>query len=133
MLGSLDVEVMYGDQREMLPLVVVKGNGPSLFDRDWLHVARLKLDRKGIHLLNSLPLDGLGTLRGYKGKLYVKANAVPKFCKARPVPICNERQGGKRVKVIGASKSPGAYSVFRLGCTHCACLKEGRGYCLSVR
>ena len=49
-LGRLDVEVTYGDEKEMLLLVVVQGKGPSLFGRDWL--ARLKLDWKTIYLLN---------------------------------------------------------------------------------
>ena len=30
--------------------------------------------------------DGLGTLQGYEAKLYVDPQAIPKFCKARPVP-----------------------------------------------
>ena len=29
--------------------------------------------------------DGLGTLQGYEAKLYVDPQAIPKFCKARPV------------------------------------------------
>ena len=30
-LGSMSVNVCYGDQQVMLPLVVIKGKGPSLF------------------------------------------------------------------------------------------------------
>ena len=93
----------------MLPLVVVKGNRPSLFGRDWL--AHLKLDWKGIHLLNSSPLkellschrklfeDGLGTLRGYKPKLYVcRSQCGAKFCKARPVPYAMRSEVEKELK-----------------------------------
>ena len=30
--------------------------------------------------------EGLGTLQGYEAKLYVDPQALPKFCKAQPVP-----------------------------------------------
>ena len=42
MLGTVDVVVKYGDQTAILPLLVVKGEGPSLLGRNWL--AALKLD-----------------------------------------------------------------------------------------
>jgi len=35
-LGQLEVDVIYGNQQAKLPLVVVSGNGPSLFGRDWM-------------------------------------------------------------------------------------------------
>ena len=35
-LGQLKVNVTYGNQQAKLPLVVVSGNGPSLFGRDWM-------------------------------------------------------------------------------------------------
>ena len=136
MLGKLDVEVMYGNQRETLPLIVVKGNGPILFGRDWL--AYLKLDWKAIYLLNSSPLqalllrhkqlfeDGLGTLKGYK------AECSAQILQGKTSAVCNERQGGERVKATGGGRNPGAYSVFRVGCTHCPCLEEGPGDCLSM-
>ena len=35
-LGNINVSVGYGDQQVTLPLVVIKGKGPSLFGRKWL-------------------------------------------------------------------------------------------------
>ena len=95
-LGGLNVDVSYGDQKAELPLLVVEGSGPSLFGRDWL--ARIRLDWKAIYMVTCHPVEallsrhrklfeeGLGTLQGHKAKLYVDPQAIPKFCKARPVP-----------------------------------------------
>ena len=33
-LGSLEVDVVYGDQRATLPLLIIAGDGPSLLGRD---------------------------------------------------------------------------------------------------
>ena len=75
--GVIDVKVQYKDQREQLQLVVARGNGPSLFGRDWL--IKLQLDWTQLcanHACYSLSLQGildeyttvfssdLGTLKG---------------------------------------------------------------------
>ena len=91
-LGSMDVKVTYGEQQVILPLLVVKGGGPSLFGRNWLE--KIKLDWPAIHKVQDNPLDGilaqyqqvfqegLGTLVGYNAQIQMD----PKFCKARTVP-----------------------------------------------
>ena len=65
------------DHHELL--VIVKGEGPSLFGRNWLE--RIILDWKEINYLRSSSLqtilekheavfqDGLGTLQGFEAKL----------------------------------------------------------------
>ena len=95
-LGSMDVEVAYGEQQVILPLLVVKGGGPSLFGRNWLE--KIKLDWPAIHKVQDNPLDGilaqyqhvfqegLGTLVGYNAQIQIDPTATPKFCKARTVP-----------------------------------------------
>ena len=40
-LGSITVDVNYEAQKEQLPLLVVAGNGPSLFGKNWLLKIRL--------------------------------------------------------------------------------------------
>ena len=40
-IGTLNVRVQYGSQAEKLVLVVVGGDGPSLFGRNWLRYLRL--------------------------------------------------------------------------------------------
>ena len=36
-VGQLRVRVKYGSQEEKLVLVIIGGNGPSLFGRNWLN------------------------------------------------------------------------------------------------
>ena len=36
MIGQAEVEVCYEEQQVKVPLLVVKGEGPSLLGRDWL-------------------------------------------------------------------------------------------------
>ena len=73
--GSMEVDVVYGTQHCTLPLLVIKGNGPSLLGRDWLK--HFELDWKAIYTLQRETLEvvlaqhkdvfqeGLGTLNGY--------------------------------------------------------------------
>jgi len=41
-LGEIEAEVTYGQQKHKLSLVVVDGEGQSLLGRDWLH--HIKVD-----------------------------------------------------------------------------------------
>ena len=93
---EIQLQTVFYPGYSKLLLLVVEGSGPSLFGRDWL--ARIKLDWKAIYMVTCHPVDallsrhgklfedGLGTLQGYEAKLYVDPQAIPKFCKARPVP-----------------------------------------------
>ena len=103
-LGKIKVNVAYQGQHARLPLVVVKGTGPSLLGRDWLSVIKLDWARV-INLQDSIPQSagqdrlkevtdnnaqlfqpGLGTIKGITARFEVKEGATPQFCKARPVP-----------------------------------------------
>ena len=58
--GVIKVEVQYNDRCEQLQLVVARGNGPSLFGRDWL--MKLCLDWIQLcanHVCYSLSLQGI--------------------------------------------------------------------------
>ena len=95
-VGQREVEVCVDGQKEKLPLVVVEGDGPSLFGRDWLRMIRLdwgaicQVKRRQLmdvleeykHVFES----GLGTLKGYTAKIVVDPNATPWYSKARSVP-----------------------------------------------
>ena len=95
-LGQVEVLVKCNQQEQNLPLLVVKGNGHSLFGRNWLSCIRLNWDE--IHQIHNSSLkavldrhsvvfqEGLGELKGYKAKITVDPQATPRFCKARPVP-----------------------------------------------
>ena len=90
-LGEIEVSVMYENQCENLPLVVVAGVGPSLLGRDWLQLIRLdwravnhiKVEQQSPLLKSVLQKHckvfegGLGTLENFKAKIYVDPNATP--------------------------------------------------------
>lgn len=94
-LGTFNAKVKYENQQHNLPLLVVDGDGPSLFGRNWL--SSITLNWKSIRHL-STGLDGLlqkykdifkdelGTLKGVYAKLVIKPDATPKFFKPHSVP-----------------------------------------------
>ena len=95
-LGEISAVVEYdGQPKQQLPLIVVEGQGPTLFGRNWL--AKIRLDWHDIKKVYSevelllrkydaLFQDGLGTLKDIQAKLMLTPEAVPKFFKPRPVP-----------------------------------------------
>lgn len=96
-IGTWEAEVRYNNQIDKLSVIVLEGAGPSLLGRDWLQ--RFRIDWKSVLVIqNGASLEnvlkkhemvfneGLGTLQGYEAKFVMKENAVPRFCKARPVP-----------------------------------------------
>ena len=97
-LGSADVQVEHHGQSLKLPLIVKKGEGPSLLGRNWLSV--LKLDWQHIFKVEvNHNLQGvlnqfsevfkkeLGTVLGVKAKMHVEPGTSPIFHKSRPVPF----------------------------------------------
>ena len=52
-LGSFSPTISYKGQQKVLPLLVVKGDGPALLGRDWL--SQLQLDWKEINFVHSGP------------------------------------------------------------------------------
>lgn len=100
-LGQFEVTVSYKQQREQLPLIVVKGAGPALCGRNWLqklildwkeikHVSEMhepKSIEEVLKLHSEVFKDELGTLRGIKARILVNPEVNPKFCKSRPLPF----------------------------------------------
>ena len=94
-LGSAVVTVQYGEQQVILPLVIAKGGGQSLFGRNWLE--KVKLNWPAIHQVQESPLnsilaqhqaifqEGLGTLVGFYAQIQIDPSTTPKFCKAKTV------------------------------------------------
>ena len=100
-VGQITANVQYRNQDLNLLLIIAGNDGPSLLGRNWIHL--LRLDWSSVLYINnhSLPelveeysavfYEGLGTLKGFKAKLYVNQDA-PIFCKARPVPYAIRTQ-----------------------------------------
>lgn len=96
-VGCTCVNVEYNGQLCRLPLVVVSGSGPSLLGRDWL--SHIQLDWRQINQVHNVSLlsvlarfpgvfqEGLGTLKGFKARIYVDPDSPPKFNHARSVPF----------------------------------------------
>ena len=95
-VGVTDVQIDYEGQTATLPLVIVKGEGPTLLGRNWLSQIRLNWNKihyttsPGLHeLLAKYPevyQEGLRSLKGYEAKINVDPNATPCFFKAHSVP-----------------------------------------------
>lgn len=77
--------------------MVVEGEGPPLFGRNWLEVFKLDWSSiKALHSVSSLEnllrrfkdlfQGGLGTMKDIAATLTLKEGSCPKFCRARPVP-----------------------------------------------
>ena len=96
-VGCCYVNIVYkGLEFTQLPLFIVAGPGPCLFGREWLNF--IKLNWKEMLKINKVQNDslqtvlsrysnviaeGLGTLVGFKARMYVDPAARPKFCRAR--------------------------------------------------
>ena len=97
-LGHVEMPVNYENQEAVLPLLVIKGNGPNLIGRNWLQQIRinwknllqLKEDRSTADKIDKnyeeVFQEELGTFSGPKAKIHVAEDAQPMYFKARPVP-----------------------------------------------
>ena len=95
-VGAQNVQVYYEGQSASLPLIVVKGDGPTLLGRNWL--GTIRIDWCKIHYTPSAGLqnllekydtvfqDKLGSFKGRQAKIEVDPDPIPHFCKARTLP-----------------------------------------------
>ena len=97
--GEMITQVKYGSQTKELGLIVVQGDDPSLFERNWLD--RFQLDWKtiGLAMLESSETrvnvllkrykevftKGLVTMKHFQAKLRVHPRTTPVFHRLRPV------------------------------------------------
>ena len=90
--GTLNVRVQYETQFKKLVLVVIAGNGPSLFGRNWLN--HIKLNWKEMFKVRSVRLgslhalmqprqklfgEGLGKVEPYRASLHIQERAKATF------------------------------------------------------
>ena len=98
--GNLHVCVRYGDQEYKLVLVVVQGDGPSLFGlkHDKLVQLSKMSNRKLLSMLSqqyqSLYAEGLGlvTSYSYKDTLHIQQDATSRSFKLCPIPLTSKIQ-----------------------------------------
>lgn len=103
--GEASVQVQYQQQVVCLPLVIVEGDGPCLFGRNWLDA--IKLDWPAIcqvgarqwvdpgPVLAEFPevfQEGLGCYQGDPVHIGVDPDVQPRFFKARTVPLAYRAQ-----------------------------------------
>ena len=89
----------YASQVAELELIVMAGEGPSLFGRDWLQV--IKLDWTKIHQISGTPpttlqpllekhkavfQDELGLIKGVSAEKYVNSTTRPQFYEPCSLP-----------------------------------------------
>ena len=84
------------DQHVTMPLVIVKGEVPSIFGRnclqgmklDWLATYELQKDAPESMLSTHFAVfeETLGMLQGFNAQVYIDPAATPKFCEAKTVP-----------------------------------------------
>ena len=97
-VGEVTVTVTYYKQAFELDLVVVEGDGPPLFGRNWMRHIKLRWPQI-LHTSVNSPVenlvekyedvfkDTLGTMCHYQAKLHLKPDARPKFWRSRQVPF----------------------------------------------
>ena len=106
-VGSTQVQAEYKGQTATVPLIVVKGVGPTLLGRNWLQ--KIRLNWNEIHYVPSAGLqdllgkydrifqEGLGTLKGFEATLDIDPEATPRFHKARTLPYSMRDKVGKEL------------------------------------
>ena len=86
--GARQVQVKHNEQTLTLPLLVTKGDGPTLLGRNWLEALQLDCTLQQVLDRNrGVFKEELGELRGTAAKIHVERDAQPQFEKARPVPF----------------------------------------------
>ena len=96
-LGQSTVCVRYRQQKRQLPLIVVEGEGASLFGRNWLRHIRLQweaiqqVEHSGmaedlLQEFSDIFAPGLGTVKGITARLEVQEGTTPICHKPRSVP-----------------------------------------------
>ena len=112
MVRCTNVNVEYNSQMCDLPLVVLGGSGPSLLGRDWL--SHIQLDCRQINqvcnaslhsVLSRYPCvfqEGLGTVKGFRTRIYVDPDTPPRFNPARSVPYALRDKVEKELQCLQA-------------------------------
>ena len=112
--GEVWLPVVYDEQKRVLPLIVVDGDGPPLLGRNWLK--ELQLNWHNIFLVSKTETlsdilkrhdkvfnKGLGTIKGFKADIKLQDDAKSVFWKTRLVPYALRQ----KVEVLDHLESQG--------------------------
>lgn len=100
-LGATHVRAKLGNKEAQCELLIVSGKGPCLLGRNWFEALGLEIsgicwnDQEIDNLVQQFPSlfkDTLGEYNGPAVSLHVRADAVPRYLKARPVPFPLKQQ-----------------------------------------
>ena len=122
-LGTLNALVKYEAQSTDVPLVVVKGSGPSLLGRNWLehiclnwkklqvnYTAKYRMLEEILEKHKVLFRSELGQAKTIEAKLHIASEAKPRFCKARQVPHSLREKVDDEVSRLELSIEPVQFS-----------------------
>ena len=93
--GMVTVEVQFNQQTASLPIVILEGNGPTLFGRNWLSYIRLNWSdichigfgvEEVVSKYQNIFSAQTGSLKGIQASLSMHSDVTPKFLKPRSVP-----------------------------------------------
>ena len=106
------MDVTYQQNHYTLPLIMVEGNGPSLFGRNWLQHICLDWKSLGVVTVQEVPFPSefllkkyedvfqeelATTMRPFKATLHLKSDAAPGFHKPRSVPFALKEAVGREL------------------------------------
>ena len=112
------VDVTYQQNHYTLPLIVVEGNGPGLFGRNWLQHICLDWKSLGVVTVQEVPSPSefllrkyedvyqeelATTMRPFKATLHLKSDAAPRFHKPRSVPFALKEAVGRELDEMEAA------------------------------
>ena len=91
-VGEMITQVQYGSQAKELGLIVVQGEGPSLFGRNWLQLdwktiglATLETSQTRVDVLLKSTKTSLGTMKHFQATLKVRLGMTPVFHRPRSI------------------------------------------------
>ena len=105
-IGEVKLEFIYDNQKTVTSVIIMEGNYSNLLGRDILHKIKLNWEelfnhnnrKENVNFVDDVNLNNiisrykrvfdkeLGTLKNVEVSLKIKADAIPKFCRARPIP-----------------------------------------------
>ena len=132
-IGELEVTVTLESQRKPLKLLVVEGNGPSLFGRNWLEKLKLnwsQLQSDQVCSITNVSLqevlrkhsvvfkEDLGCVQGSEAKIYFAVTSSPQVLQSQERAVCTEGEGGTGTSTSSGCRSDHTSSTLGVGHTN---------------